>query len=439
MAHALRRQGASWTNALVFMVASTNLVIELAVVLAVLLGAKFVVAQIIGGLIMVTLLGLTSRWWRRVAPPTGPVVVETSSPRRRLRERQTYIAAAKFTVGDLTMIRSELAIGFVVSGFLSAHVSERWWRDLFLTGHGWLTIAENVIVAPFVAVISFVCSVGNIPLAATLWAHGVSFAGVIAFIFADLITLPLIAIYRRYYGARSTAQLVAGLWLIMSATGVLVELLFSAVREVPHRHSVSALQGKFPLGFTLWANIFTALLLAGVWALSRKTGDATLAVDPVCGMSVDVRTAVATVERDGTTYFFCAERCARKFVSGAALDTAHAEGDDMAVDPVCGMSVDPATAPATVMRDGRRYFFCAQQCADAFITDATSDNSPMREDVNGDARCPRCQMRVDSASTPYSLVRNTNTIFFCSAGCRDSFAMGAPEGSTAITMSRRHP
>ena len=120
-------------------------------------------------------------------------------------------------MGDFTMLRKELLAGFVVAGFVSVHVPSAWWSHFFLTGHGALTVLENAVVAPLLAVVSFVCSVGNIPLAAALWAHGVAFGGVISFIFADLVTLPLLLIYRRFYGTRSMLRLFSLLWLVMSA------------------------------------------------------------------------------------------------------------------------------------------------------------------------------------------------------------------------------
>ena len=116
--------------------------------------------------------------------------MSSQSWRERARDRENYRLAANFTIGDLTMLRKELLAGFLVAGFIMVDVPNRWWSHLFVSGHGGWTVLENVVVAPLLAVISFVCSVGNIPLAAALWAHGVAFGGVISFIFADLVTLP---------------------------------------------------------------------------------------------------------------------------------------------------------------------------------------------------------------------------------------------------------
>ena len=179
MSRALFARGASWTNSIVFMVASTNLVIELGVVLYLLLGWQFVAAQLLGGVFMVAGLALliplvfSSRRQgdlrQRVltdSPP--PTSTSTTSWRERLAKRESYQLAAKYTMGDLTMLRKELVAGFLVAGFISVHVPAAWWSSVFLSGHGGWTVVENTVLAPLIAFASFVCSVGNIPLAAAL-------------------------------------------------------------------------------------------------------------------------------------------------------------------------------------------------------------------------------------------------------------------------------
>src|SRR5581483_7218492 len=144
----------------------------------------------------------------------------------KLRSRAAWADAASYTLADLTMLRRELVIGYVVAGFLAVVVPMSPWNDVFLQGHGFWTSLENVIVGPFIALISFVCSVGNVPMAAALWHGGISFGGVVSFIFADLIALPLVLIYRKYYGNRLTLRLVALFWAVMSAAGLVVEGIF---------------------------------------------------------------------------------------------------------------------------------------------------------------------------------------------------------------------
>jgi hypothetical protein len=252
MARAIFARGASWTNAIVFMVSSTNLVIELGLVMYFLLGWQFVLGQFVGGLLMIVALGiLTSRFFsaKRQRGLHDEVLAETpprdtSEPfRSRLRDMRYYREGARYARGDLTMLRRELLLGFVVAGFLSVHVPTSWWRHIFLSGTSWYDVLENVVVAPLVAVVSFVCSVGNIPLAAALWVHGVAFGGVIAFIFADLVTLPLLLIYRRFYGTNAALRLFALLWLVMSTSGFIVDILVRHAHLLPHTRHEPALHG----------------------------------------------------------------------------------------------------------------------------------------------------------------------------------------------------
>ncbi len=325
VSRALFARGASWTNSLVFMVASTNLVIELGVVLYLLLGWRFVVAQFVGGALMIAALSFTTHYVfsRRAqallrdrvladSPPAmGPA---TTSWRERLHDKERYRLAARFTVGDLTMVRKELLAGFLVAGFLMVDVPNRWWSHLFVSGHGLWTVLENVTVAPLLAVISFVCSVGNIPLAAALWVHGVAFGGVISFIFADLVTLPLLLIYRRFYGTRAALRLFALLWFVMSLGGLVVDRLFHLASLVPDSRHTRFAGGHFALGWTLALNVVATGVLVTIWFASRSSGrSASVATDPVCGMTVDTSAPGDTRHVDGADYYFCSPACAERF------------------------------------------------------------------------------------------------------------------------------
>jgi uncharacterized membrane protein YraQ (UPF0718 family)/YHS domain-containing protein len=368
MARALFARGASWTNSLIFMVASTNLVIELGVVLFVLLGWPFVVAQLIGGLVMVALLiALTPLVFRRarVAALAARVGGDHAAvaPSGSTTPRERLGLSARYTMGDLTMVRKELLIGFVVAGFLSVHVPNAWWRHIFLSGHGTWTVLENVLLAPLVSVLAFVCSVGNVPLAAALWGHGVAFGGVIAFLFADLVTLPLLVIYRRYYGTNSTGRLLVLLWACASGAGLVIDGLFRALHLIPHGHHVNVLSGQFPLGATLVLNVLAVVVLLAVWRLAHGTTlDHHVATDPICGMSVDPASAPASATRDGATFYFCSLGCRAKFLSQRPEDPAD-QSDP--VDPVCGMSV--ATRDISFEGPGGvTYYFCGEGCRDTF-------------------------------------------------------------------------
>src|SRR5438067_7923449 len=136
-------------------------------------------------------------------------------------------------MADIKMLRKELLIGYTVAGFLAVVVPMQVWNDVFLSGHGFWTTLENVVLGPFVAFISFVCSIGNVPMAAALWKGGISFGGVISFIFADLIALPLVLVYRKYYGGRLALRLFVTFYVVMATAGLIVEGLFRVLGGVP--------------------------------------------------------------------------------------------------------------------------------------------------------------------------------------------------------------
>ncbi len=371
MSRALFARGASWTNALIFMVASTNLVIELAVVLLVLLGWPFVIAQIVGGAVMVVILiALVPLAFRhsRVARLGERIAEEESktenAPATNLGERLSI--SARYTMGDLTMVRKELVIGFVVAGFVSVHVPNSWWNHIFVHGHGAWTVLENVIVAPLVSVVAFVCSVGNVPLAAALWGHGVAFGGVIAFLFADLVTFPLLVIYRRYYGLANAWRLFLVLWASASGAGLVIDGVFHLVHAIPNHHSLRILAGEFPLGATLVLNVLAFLVLVAVWRLARRDVAGHVAIDPVCGMSVDPATAPASVTQGTETTYFCSLGCRDKYLArGLGSQPESLEH----TDPVCGMSVgeDGLTG---IGSDGLPYYFCSEGCRVRFLHEA---------------------------------------------------------------------
>ncbi len=322
MARALVLRGATFSNAMVFMVASTNLVIELGVVLYVMLGGQFLAAQIIGGIVMVAILAV-------VLPRMFPreledrLRAEDSSPASAVpagsgwKSAVGWSRAARYCMGDLRMLRKELAFGFIVAGFIAADVPTSWGRTIFIPHHGAWTVLENVLIAPAIAVVSFVCSVGNIPLAAALWARGVSFGGVVAFIFADLITLPLVLIYRRFYGTRAAVKILLVFWATMSVTGVVVQALFSSPHPAP-AISLPYIAGTFDLGSTLILNVVAAVALLVAFVLSRRHLDATTAIDPICGMQVEIASAAATISSAGDTYYFCSPGCRDRFAAQSA-------------------------------------------------------------------------------------------------------------------------
>lgn len=332
MSRSLFARGADFLASMVFMFASTNLVIELGIVIAVLIGWQFAVAEYIGGAIMIGLLVLSGGLWLRGRAVAEARVRVTEADgtdgddhpdrdgwRRRIRTAGGWADAAAYTMSDLTMLRRELLIGFAVAGFLTVLVPGWLWSDLFVHGHGFWTSLENSLVGPFVAVISFVCSIGNVPLAAALWKGGASFGGVIAFIFADLITLPLLLIYRRQYGGRMAGRMLVAFWLVMSAAGLATEYLFRAVGWVPAPRPGVVAGDTLRWNYTTVMDIVALLVFAGVYVLYRRRdhlgGGGGYAKDPVCGMQVEIAHAPARLSQQGATVYFCSEHCAERFAA----------------------------------------------------------------------------------------------------------------------------
>jgi uncharacterized membrane protein YraQ (UPF0718 family)/YHS domain-containing protein len=323
LARSLFGRGADFTTAIVFMIASTNLVFELGLVMWLLLGWQFAVAEFVGGGIMIVLL---SAMLPRAA--SASLIRELRAQQQaadshhesepdiaflaRLRDPARRRASARYTLADLTMLRREIVIGFVVAGFAAMAVPTSVWQAVFITEHGALTSIENAIVGPIVAFASFVCSIGNVPLGAALWQHGVSFGGVIAFIFADLLSLPLILIYRKLYGGRLTARLVGVMWLAMSTAGLLTEMIMRAVGGVPGRPTSVMSSGRYAWDHTTVLNIIALVVFAAVVYYAKRTApDATTthAIDPVCGMQVEKAHAPATYDHGEAITYFCSEHC----------------------------------------------------------------------------------------------------------------------------------
>ncbi|MCW2525312.1 MAG: hypothetical protein JWM76_172, partial [Pseudonocardiales bacterium] len=296
LAKTLFARGADFTAAMVFMVASTNLVVELGIVLWLLIGWQFALAEFVGGAIMIIMLALViprlipQSWITDARDRLNTLNAQNGDDaatgghnhaaaefepderlplRTRIRSRAGWGDASGYTVSDLTMLRKELAIGFVVAGFLGALVPTRFWQSLFLTGHGFWSSLENVVLGPLLAIISFVCSVGNVPLAAALWEGGISFGGVVSFVFADLITLPLLSIYRKYFGTAITLRILGVFWVTMSAAGLAVEYLFRAVDiSSPPRPRMIVHEG-FQLNYTSVLNVIALIAFAGIYWLYR--------------------------------------------------------------------------------------------------------------------------------------------------------------------------
>jgi uncharacterized membrane protein YraQ (UPF0718 family) len=401
MAKSLFQKGADFTAAMVFMLASTNLVIELGLVLWILIGWQFALSEYVGGIIMIGLLAVLARFFFR------PIVVQRARQNlaersyeaadadqmpdssgeqraalaRRWRSPAAWADAASYTMADLVMLRKEMIIGYLVAGFLAVLVPNSLWNAIFFHGHGVATSIENVIVGPLIAILSFVCSIGNVPLAAALWKGGISFGGVVSFIFADLITLPLLLIYRRFYGWAMTLRILTAFWLVMAIAGLATEYLFAWARLVPAVHPAEIVQPSFQWNYTTYLNVIFLVVFGVLFWLYRNRerlgGGTQYATDPVCGMQVEKSLAPAMTASGAGAIYFCSDRCRDRFVANP--DRFIPPGDqnvldqDMrsqtmarATDPVCGMIVDSESAVAKREHGGKTYYFCNPGCAKAF-------------------------------------------------------------------------
>ena len=216
--------------------------------------------------------------------------------------------------GDWQMLWKEIALGFLLAGFI-AQFGNGFFEHLFLrNAPAPLPTIENVIVGPIIAVLSFVCSVGNVPLAAVLWSGGISFAGVLAFLFADLIVIPILLIYRKYYGGRFTVRITALMFVTMVIAALIVNGIFSALGLIPTgpRPTRADIFSPVQLDYKLALNLLGLVIFAGLFWLTARRG----ATDPVCGMKVD-RDKAVSAEIDGTRFYFCSEHCLHSFEYGA--------------------------------------------------------------------------------------------------------------------------
>ncbi|MEN9324408.1 MAG: hypothetical protein RL414_162, partial [Actinomycetota bacterium] len=248
----------------------------------------------------------------------GDTSASESKPKNGFAERKNWASAAGYTMGDFIMLRKELFIGFIVAGLAATVVPFSFWQSLFLSGNGFWSALENAIIGPFLAFISFVCSVGNVPLAAALWHAGITFGGVIAFIFADLLAFPLVMIYRKYYGNKIALKLSLTFWAIMSLSGLITEGIFVLLNLVPSAHHMDMGMNKIGWNYTTILNsIFLIILGVIFWLYKTRDPEETseFAQDPICGMQVRKSDAPASAEVDGKMYYFCMEGCKVKFLA----------------------------------------------------------------------------------------------------------------------------
>src|SRR5580693_8373789 len=292
LARALFRKGADFTAAMAFEIASTNLVVELGVILALLMGWQFTVAEFVGGPIMIVVLAVLFRLFVRArvieaareqadrglaGSMEGHAAMDMSvqgegSFRRRLFSGRGFPALSHVFVMEWAAILRDLIIGLLIAGAIAAWVPESFWHNFFITDHPVLSVLWGPIVGPIVSMVSFVCSIGNVPLAAVLWNGGISFGGVVAFIFADLLILPILNIYRKYYGTKMMLTLLGTFYAAMVTAGYIVELLFGAAGLIPSQRNATVMEAGISWNYTTWLNIAFLVLAAVLCVRFVKTG-----------------------------------------------------------------------------------------------------------------------------------------------------------------------
>lgn len=301
LARALFRKGASFSSAMAFEIASTNLVVELGLILAFVLGWQFTAAEFVGGPLMILLVALGFRLFmrkkvveaaREQADRGVPGSMEghasmdmsVDSDRGfwgRLFSRSGIVSTSQYFVMDWASVLRDIVIGLLIAGCFDAWVPKEWLQAVFASNDPGLSFWIGPLVGPILAAVSFVCSVGNVPLAAVLWNGGISFGGVISFVFADLIIVPIILIYRRYYGGRAALRITLVFYGAMVVAGYLVELIFTPLHLVPSNRSVMLMDSGLSWNYTTWLNIvFLAIALvlivvfvrSGSWSMLRMMG-----------------------------------------------------------------------------------------------------------------------------------------------------------------------
>ena len=292
LARALFRRGASFTAAMAFEIASTNLVIELGIILALLIGWQFTLAEFIGGPIMIVLMAVGFRLFvrqrlidaaRQQADKGVPGSMEGHAAMdmsiraggsfwRRLLSADGYTSVSQIFVMEWTAVIRDVAAGLLIAGAIGAWVPNAFWQHLFLTGHPLAARLWGPVIGPVVSVLSFVCSIGNVPLAAVLWNGGISFGGVVAFIFADLIIIPILVIYRKYYGTKMMLTLLAIFYLTMVMSGYIVEFLFGGLGLIPAERAAKVTATSISWSYTTVLNIIFLLLAAALIVRFFRSG-----------------------------------------------------------------------------------------------------------------------------------------------------------------------
>src|SRR5438128_905630 len=291
LARSIFQKGASFTASMAFELASTNLVIELGILLLFLMGWQFTAAEFVGGILMVIFLALIFRltltprlvqmakaqaekgaMGRMEGHAAMDMSVSGGSFFQKLFSSKGLTAVSHYFVMDWASVWVDIVLGLLIAGALAAWVPESFWQAFFFSNNPTLAKIEGPLVGPLVAIFSFVCSVGNVPLAAVLWRGGISFGVVVSFIFADLIILPILDIYRKYYGWKVMGYILLTFYITMVAAGYIVEFLFAALGIIPQNRNIAAFTGGIQWNYTTILNIIFLILAAALVIRFIRTG-----------------------------------------------------------------------------------------------------------------------------------------------------------------------
>ena len=291
LARSIFRKGANFTAALAFQLASTNLVAELTIIIIVLMGWQFAAAEFVGGPLMVVLMALLLKRFlsrelvaqARTQANKGlkgkmeghaemDMSVTEGSLWQRVTSNDGFTATSHYFVMDWAAVWKDIAGGLLIAGAVAAWVPPDFWKEFFLVSHPVAAKFWGPLVGPIVAALSFVCSVGNIPLAAVLWNGGISFGGVIAFIYADLIVLPIIDIYRKYYGWKMAGIIVGVFYVAMALAALLIEFLFELLGLIPSQRSAQIVETSISFNYTTVLNIIFLAVAALLLVRFFRTG-----------------------------------------------------------------------------------------------------------------------------------------------------------------------
>jgi uncharacterized membrane protein YraQ (UPF0718 family) len=295
LARSIFQKGASFTASMAFELASTNLVIELGIILFVLMGWQFTAAEFVGGILMVVFIALIFRltltpklvqmakaqaekglMGRMEGHAAMDMSVQGGSFFSKLFSGKGFTSVSQYFVMDWASVWVDIVLGLLIAGAIAAWVPDSFWRAFFFANNPTLAKIEGPLVGPLVAIISFVCSVGNVPLAAVLWRGGISFGGVVSFIFADLIILPILDIYRKYYGWKVMSFILVTFYITMAAAGYIVEFLFEALGIVPQNRNIVAITEGISWNYTTILNILFLVLATILVIRFLRTGGAAM-------------------------------------------------------------------------------------------------------------------------------------------------------------------